>query len=71
MFFQSFCVCSRTEPPSSEGAMDGSKAFKLQTNEGILWAYLFPSTTLSEGAVCGRASMVQFYPMAVVTAGRR
>ena len=22
--------------------MDGSKAFKLQTNEGILWAHLFP-----------------------------
>ena len=51
--------------------MDGSKAFKLQTNGGILWAYLFPSTTRSEGAVCGRVSMVQFYPMAlVVTAGR-
>ena len=31
--------------------MDGSKAFKLQTNEGILWAYLFPSTTRSKG-VC-------------------
>ena len=51
--------------------MDGSKAFKLQTNEGMLYSYLFPSTTRSEGAVCGRASMVQFYPMAVVTAGRR
>ena len=50
--------------------MDGSKAFKLQTNEGILWAYLFPSTTRSEGGVCERASMVQLDPMTVVPAGR-
>ena len=42
--------------------MDGSKAFKLQTNEGILWAYLFPSTTRSEGGVSASASMVRWTP---------
>ena len=38
--------------------MDGSKVFKLQTNEGILWAYLFPSTTRSEGGVCGKSCLL-------------
>ena len=65
------CLQLCTEPPSSEGAMEGSKAFKLHTNEGILWAYLFPSTTRSEGGGCGRASMVQLNPMTVVPAGQK
>ena len=65
------CLQQCTEPPSSEGAMDGSKAFKLHINEGILWAYQFPSTTRSKGGVCGSASMVQLDPIQVVPAGRR
>ena len=51
--------------------MDGVQGFKLHINNRMLWVYLFPSTTRSEGGVCGRVSMVQLDPMTVVPAGRR
>ena len=47
-----------TEPPSSEGAMGGvQRLSSCMPTARTLWAYLFSSTTCSEGDVCGSASM--------------
>ena len=47
-----------TEPPRSEGAMGGvQRLSSCMPTARSLWAYLFSSTTCSEGVVCGSASM--------------
>ena len=72
LIFPVFCGCILVPNlQAPKGLWTASKAFKLHINNRMLWAYLFSSTTRSEGGVCGSASMVRLDPMKVIPAGRR
>ena len=57
-FFQSFAHTDEHRTSKlRRGCGRRPKALKLHINHETLWAYLFSSTTCSEGDVCGSASM--------------
>ena len=58
LIFLVFCGCSRVQNHQApKGLWTASKDFKLHAYHRTLWAHLFPSTSCTEGDMCGSMNM--------------